>query len=323
LVSQLVESWRYYNKMSTPEDEHEHNRKALKKFYEKKDPNRVKNVEPLFLRFEEADIIWYVEHKYGETVEGWMDATHNPDISSPISQTGERKSQGFFGSAKSLLSVGSQKNVRGSLRQNGMVENPLRKSLGGSNEIRRVDSSDSDVSPAASQSFLPPPSPVVTTGSMKSMTIEKNTEKPKSSSPVVEHVLSKEEADAKMQEISRKEREALEQAREEERRIREALIKGREAIERAKRELAEKEKELGDLKRQMEEEMKLEAAGNAKPARKISVNPTVLQKAQEVVQQKQFEAIVKLEEAERERIVLEEQNQMVKLEYECRSSRAC
>jgi hypothetical protein len=48
------------------------NQNALRTFYERVDPDRVKNVEALFLRYHEEDILDAVQEKYNETPSGWV-----------------------------------------------------------------------------------------------------------------------------------------------------------------------------------------------------------------------------------------------------------
>lgn len=48
------------------------NKAVLKAFYEKRDPSRVKNVEPMFLRWDEETILEAIQKKYNDIPSGWM-----------------------------------------------------------------------------------------------------------------------------------------------------------------------------------------------------------------------------------------------------------
>jgi hypothetical protein len=80
------------------EDSSSNNRAALKKFYEKKDPFRVKNIDSLFLRYEDADILWAVESKYKEPVVGWVavDPTMSEPSASPSLARNSVRDSGMF-----------------------------------------------------------------------------------------------------------------------------------------------------------------------------------------------------------------------------------
>jgi len=47
------------------------NKDALRRFYSSRDPTRVKNVDPLFLRFDDDAILEACKTKYGTGPPGW------------------------------------------------------------------------------------------------------------------------------------------------------------------------------------------------------------------------------------------------------------
>jgi len=58
------------------------NKEALRRFYGSRDPARVKNVDPLFLRFDEDAILEACKAKYGTGPPGW-NGEDDDDTTSP------------------------------------------------------------------------------------------------------------------------------------------------------------------------------------------------------------------------------------------------